>query len=138
MCRAAGLKNPCLYRHDLLALHTRQQNRFSLNVNKIPEKFVPRKFVMTTKVRNSTRKTTDEGYIVSNQHTSLGSNWSRPCNLAASAFCVFGELCFYKRPFDSMSLAAVARDLMILRVESTHRRKVTRVYRSVTRGEDSL
>ncbi|XP_043192736.1 mitogen-activated protein kinase kinase kinase kinase 5-like isoform X1 [Amphibalanus amphitrite] len=46
----SGLKNPCLYRHDLLALHSRQLNRFSLNVNKIPEKLVPRKFAMTTKV----------------------------------------------------------------------------------------
>ncbi|XP_037080659.1 LOW QUALITY PROTEIN: mitogen-activated protein kinase kinase kinase kinase 5-like, partial [Pollicipes pollicipes] len=46
----SGLKNPCLYRHDLLALHSRQFNRFSLNVNKIPEKLVPRKYAMTTKV----------------------------------------------------------------------------------------
>ncbi|XP_037072071.1 mitogen-activated protein kinase kinase kinase kinase 5-like isoform X2 [Pollicipes pollicipes] len=46
----SGLKNPSLYRHDLLALHSRQFNRFSLKVNKIPEKLVPRKFAMTTKV----------------------------------------------------------------------------------------
>ncbi|XP_043219948.1 mitogen-activated protein kinase kinase kinase kinase 5-like isoform X2 [Amphibalanus amphitrite] len=46
----SGLKSPCLYRHDLLALHSRQFNRFSLSVNRIPEKLVPRKFAMTTKV----------------------------------------------------------------------------------------
>jgi len=43
-------KTPQLYRHDLLALHSKQSHRFSLPVNKIPEKLVPRKFVMTTKV----------------------------------------------------------------------------------------
>ncbi|KAF0308494.1 Mitogen-activated protein kinase kinase kinase kinase 5 [Amphibalanus amphitrite] len=48
--RPPGLKSPCLYRHDLLALHSRQFNRFSLSVNRIPEKLVPRKFAMTTKV----------------------------------------------------------------------------------------
>lgn len=46
----SGLKNRCLYRHDLLALHSRHMNRFTLNVNKIPEKLVPRKLAMTTKV----------------------------------------------------------------------------------------
>ncbi|KAK2185434.1 hypothetical protein NP493_236g01005 [Ridgeia piscesae] len=43
-------KNQALYRHDLLALHSKHQHRFSLPMNKIPEKLVPRKFVMTTKV----------------------------------------------------------------------------------------
>jgi hypothetical protein len=43
-------KSSQLYRHDILALHSKQHQRFSLPVNKIPEKLVPRKFVMTTKV----------------------------------------------------------------------------------------
>ena len=62
-CYSAGLKNPCLYRHDLLALHSRQLNRFSLNVNKIPEKLVPRKFAMTTKVGELAVKTADVGDV---------------------------------------------------------------------------
>lgn len=43
-------KSPQLYRHDLLMLHSRQQNRFSLPMNKIPGKLVPRKYIMTAKV----------------------------------------------------------------------------------------
>ncbi|KAL3872660.1 hypothetical protein ACJMK2_035874 [Sinanodonta woodiana] len=43
-------KTPQLYRHDLAMLHSRQSNRFSLPMNKIPEKLVPRKFTSTTKV----------------------------------------------------------------------------------------
>ncbi|KAK3092686.1 hypothetical protein FSP39_005890 [Pinctada imbricata] len=43
-------KNPHLFRHDLMMLHGRQSNRFSLPMNKIPEKLVPRKFNPTTKV----------------------------------------------------------------------------------------
>ncbi|ELT98037.1 hypothetical protein CAPTEDRAFT_197561 [Capitella teleta] len=48
-------KGPSLYRHDLLALHSKHASRFSLPVNKIPEKLLYfgvfcRKFVATTKV----------------------------------------------------------------------------------------
>jgi CNH domain len=43
-------KTPQLYRHDLLALHSKQTHRFSLHMKKIPEKLVPRKFALTTKV----------------------------------------------------------------------------------------
>ncbi|XP_065200329.1 mitogen-activated protein kinase kinase kinase kinase 5 isoform X3 [Planococcus citri] len=43
-------KTTQLYRHDLLALHSKQNHRFSLHMNKIPEKLVPRKFALTTKV----------------------------------------------------------------------------------------
>ncbi|XP_034244542.1 mitogen-activated protein kinase kinase kinase kinase 5 isoform X5 [Thrips palmi] len=43
-------KTPQLYRHDLLALHGKQSHRFSMHVNKIPERLVPRKFALTTKV----------------------------------------------------------------------------------------
>lgn len=43
-------KTPQLYRHDLLALHSKQSHRFSLHMNRIPEKLVPRKFALTTKV----------------------------------------------------------------------------------------
>lgn len=43
-------KTPQLYRHDLLALQSKQSHRFSLHMNKIPERFVPRKFSLTTKV----------------------------------------------------------------------------------------
>ncbi|XP_044727568.1 mitogen-activated protein kinase kinase kinase kinase 5 isoform X2 [Chrysoperla carnea] len=43
-------KTPQLYRHDLLALQNKQLHRFSLHMNKIPEKLVPRKFALTTKV----------------------------------------------------------------------------------------
>ncbi|XP_060652721.1 mitogen-activated protein kinase kinase kinase kinase 5 isoform X5 [Drosophila nasuta] len=39
-----------LYRHDLVALHSKQTVRFSLHMNKIPERLVPRKFALTTKV----------------------------------------------------------------------------------------
>uniref|UniRef100_A0A1Q3G141 Mitogen-activated protein kinase kinase kinase kinase n=1 Tax=Culex tarsalis TaxID=7177 RepID=A0A1Q3G141_CULTA len=39
-----------LYRHDLMALHSKQSHRFSLHMKKIPEKLVPRKFALTTKV----------------------------------------------------------------------------------------
>nr|CAD7399374.1 unnamed protein product [Timema cristinae] len=43
-------KTPQLYRHDLLALQSKQTHRFSLHMNKIPERLVPRKFALTTKV----------------------------------------------------------------------------------------
>ncbi|XP_045171077.2 mitogen-activated protein kinase kinase kinase kinase 3-like isoform X2 [Mercenaria mercenaria] len=44
-------KNPHLYRHDLLMLHSKQTNRFSLPMKtKIPEKLVPRKYTATSKV----------------------------------------------------------------------------------------
>lgn len=43
-------KTPQLYRHDLLLLHTKNSNRFSLTMNKIPERFVPRRFAATIKV----------------------------------------------------------------------------------------
>ncbi|XP_075169555.1 MAP4K3-like protein hppy isoform X3 [Haematobia irritans] len=39
-----------LYRHDLIALHSKQTHRFSMHMNKIPERLVPRKFALTTKV----------------------------------------------------------------------------------------
>ncbi|XP_058806133.1 mitogen-activated protein kinase kinase kinase kinase 5-like isoform X3 [Phymastichus coffea] len=43
-------KTPQLYRHDLLAMHSKQTHRFSLPMNKIPERLVPRKFALTTRV----------------------------------------------------------------------------------------
>ncbi|XP_014662018.1 PREDICTED: mitogen-activated protein kinase kinase kinase kinase 3-like [Priapulus caudatus] len=43
-------KSPQLYRHDLTMMHTRQQNRFSLPMNRIPGKLVPRKYITTAKV----------------------------------------------------------------------------------------
>lgn len=43
-------KTPNLWRHDLMMIHSRQTNRFSLPMNKIPEKLVPRRFTPTTKV----------------------------------------------------------------------------------------
>ncbi|XP_035825113.1 mitogen-activated protein kinase kinase kinase kinase 5 isoform X2 [Aplysia californica] len=43
-------KTPTLYRHDLMMLHTRQNSRFSLPMNKIPEKLVPRRLQPTVKV----------------------------------------------------------------------------------------
>jgi len=48
-------KTPSLFRHDLVGLHSnsKQNHRFTLSMNamtKIPEKFVPKKFSMTTKV----------------------------------------------------------------------------------------
>lgn len=44
-------KTPQLYRHDLLALQNKQSShRFSLHMNRIPERFVPRKFALTTRV----------------------------------------------------------------------------------------
>uniref|UniRef100_A0A1A9WN69 Non-specific serine/threonine protein kinase n=1 Tax=Glossina brevipalpis TaxID=37001 RepID=A0A1A9WN69_9MUSC len=39
-----------LYRHDLVALHSKQTHRFSVHMNKIPERLMPRKFALTTKV----------------------------------------------------------------------------------------
>lgn len=35
-------KTPNLWRHDLMMIHSKQTNRFSLPMNKIPEKLVPR------------------------------------------------------------------------------------------------
>uniref|UniRef100_A0A336MSM1 Mitogen-activated protein kinase kinase kinase kinase n=1 Tax=Culicoides sonorensis TaxID=179676 RepID=A0A336MSM1_CULSO len=43
-------KTSQLYRHDLIAIHSKQTHRFSLHMKKIPEKLVPRKFALTTKV----------------------------------------------------------------------------------------
>ncbi|XP_011500571.1 PREDICTED: mitogen-activated protein kinase kinase kinase kinase 5 [Ceratosolen solmsi marchali] len=43
-------KTPQLYRHDLLAMQSKQTHRFSLHMNKIPERLVPRKFALTTRV----------------------------------------------------------------------------------------
>lgn len=48
-------KTPSLFRHDLIGLHanSKQSHRFTLSVNamtKIPEKFVPKKYSMTSKV----------------------------------------------------------------------------------------
>ncbi|XP_054281914.1 mitogen-activated protein kinase kinase kinase kinase 5-like isoform X5 [Macrosteles quadrilineatus] len=43
-------KTPQLYRHDLLALHSKQSHRFTMHMNRIPERLVPRKFALTTKV----------------------------------------------------------------------------------------
>ncbi|XP_076623930.1 MAP4K3-like protein hppy isoform X3 [Colletes latitarsis] len=43
-------KTPQLYRHDLLAMQNKQSHRFSVHMNKIPERLVPRKFALTTKV----------------------------------------------------------------------------------------
>lgn len=35
-------KTTCLFRHDLKMLHSKQANRLSLPMNKIPEKLIPR------------------------------------------------------------------------------------------------
>ncbi|CAG2236949.1 Traf2 and NCK-interacting protein kinase,Germinal center kinase 1,Mitogen-activated protein kinase kinase kinase kinase 4,Serine/threonine-protein kinase pakG,Serine/threonine-protein kinase mig-15,Serine/threonine-protein kinase 26,Mitogen-activated protein kinase kinase kinase kinase 3,Serine/threonine-protein kinase 4,Serine/threonine-protein kinase 3,Serine/threonine-protein kinase pakB,Serine/threonine-protein kinase MST20 [Pyricularia oryzae 70-15],Serine/threonine-protein kinase 24,Serine/threonine- len=43
-------KTPHLWRHDLMMIHSKQTNRFSLPMNRIPEKLVPRRFTPTTKV----------------------------------------------------------------------------------------
>ncbi|XP_046675812.1 mitogen-activated protein kinase kinase kinase kinase 5 isoform X4 [Homalodisca vitripennis] len=43
-------KTPQLYRHDLLALQSKQSHRFTMHMNRIPERLVPRKFALTTKV----------------------------------------------------------------------------------------
>ncbi|XP_076305968.1 mitogen-activated protein kinase kinase kinase kinase 3-like isoform X5 [Tachypleus tridentatus] len=43
-------KTQQLYRHDLLILHGRHTNKFSMSMNKIPERFVPRKYAATSKV----------------------------------------------------------------------------------------
>ncbi|KAI4471406.1 sterile20-like kinase isoform b-related [Holotrichia oblita] len=43
-------KTPQLYRHDLLALVNKQSHRFSLHMNRIPERLVPKKFALTTRV----------------------------------------------------------------------------------------
>lgn len=43
-------KTPHLYRHELLNILNKQTHRFSLPMNKIPERFVPRKFAVTTRV----------------------------------------------------------------------------------------
>ncbi|XP_047735860.1 mitogen-activated protein kinase kinase kinase kinase 3-like [Hyalella azteca] len=46
-------KGPYLYRHDLIALHSRHLHRFSLPMNKIPEKLIPRKYAITSKVADT-------------------------------------------------------------------------------------
>ncbi|XP_050528661.1 mitogen-activated protein kinase kinase kinase kinase 5 isoform X2 [Daktulosphaira vitifoliae] len=43
-------KTTQLYRHDLLALHGKQTHRFSQHMTKFPERLVPRRFALTTKV----------------------------------------------------------------------------------------
>lgn len=46
-------KTPSLYRHDLLGLHSNQSDRLTISryaMHKIPSKFVPKKFAMTSKV----------------------------------------------------------------------------------------
>ncbi|XP_035230958.1 mitogen-activated protein kinase kinase kinase kinase 5-like [Stegodyphus dumicola] len=43
-------KSPQLYQHDLLQMYAKQTHKFSLPMNRIPEKFVPRKFSSTSKV----------------------------------------------------------------------------------------
>ncbi|XP_074662772.1 mitogen-activated protein kinase kinase kinase kinase 5-like isoform X4 [Tubulanus polymorphus] len=50
VCMSLSGKNTQLYRHDLVMLQARHTHRFSLPMNKIPEKLVPRKFIPTTKV----------------------------------------------------------------------------------------
>lgn len=46
----SGGKSCQLFRHDLIALHSKQSHRFTLHMQRIPEKLVPRKFALTTKV----------------------------------------------------------------------------------------
>uniref|UniRef100_A0A147BRX9 Mitogen-activated protein kinase kinase kinase kinase n=1 Tax=Ixodes ricinus TaxID=34613 RepID=A0A147BRX9_IXORI len=46
-------KSQQLYRHDLVALHNRQGQRFSLPVNRIPERLVPRRYAATSKVADT-------------------------------------------------------------------------------------
>jgi len=43
-------KTTQLYRHDLLGLHGKQGHRFSQHMTKIPERLMPRRFALTTKV----------------------------------------------------------------------------------------
>ncbi len=43
-------KTPHLYRHDLVALHARHANRFTINMHRIPEKLMPKKFIASSKV----------------------------------------------------------------------------------------
>ncbi|XP_025425653.1 mitogen-activated protein kinase kinase kinase kinase 3 isoform X2 [Sipha flava] len=43
-------KTTQLFRHDLLALHGKQSHRFSQHMTRIPEKLMPRRFALTTKV----------------------------------------------------------------------------------------
>lgn len=43
-------KSSQLYRHDLIAIHSKQTHRFSMHMNKFPEKLVPRKFALNTRV----------------------------------------------------------------------------------------
>lgn len=43
-------KSSQLYRHDLIALHSKETHRFSMHMNRIPERLVPKKFALTTKV----------------------------------------------------------------------------------------
>lgn len=43
-------KTGALYRHDLMMLHSRQSSRLSVQLNKIPEKLMPRRLQPTTKV----------------------------------------------------------------------------------------
>lgn len=43
-------KTPALYRHDLSSLHARGTHRFTMPINTFTEKFVPKKFAVTTRV----------------------------------------------------------------------------------------
>lgn len=49
-------KTTSLFRHDLVGLHSKQTDRLTISMNamhKIPAKFVPKKFAMTSKVANT-------------------------------------------------------------------------------------
>ena len=49
-------RNTSLFRHDLIGLHSKQTDRLTISMNamhKIPSKFVPKKFTMTSKVANT-------------------------------------------------------------------------------------
>jgi len=49
-------KTPSLFRHDLNGLHSKQSDRLTISMNamhKIPSKFVPKKFALSSKVANT-------------------------------------------------------------------------------------
>jgi hypothetical protein len=46
-------KGPCLYRHDLQLLHEKHSRTFSAQVSKIPERLIPRKFAMSSKMADT-------------------------------------------------------------------------------------
>ena len=54
-CHTLG-KTPSLFRHDLNGLHSKQSDRLTISMNamhKIPSKFVPKKFALSSKVANT-------------------------------------------------------------------------------------